>query len=66
MRTKVPLRMLLVVFANFCRPCSGKVGRHESIDDLFTNEETFHYTQKHVNLRADIGVDQDAVERAFR
>ena len=66
MRTKFRQWMLLVVFANFCRPCSAKVGRHESINDLFTDEETFHYTQEHVNLRADIGLDQDAAERAFR
>ena len=66
MRIKIPPWMLLVVFANFFRPCSAKVGRHESINDLFTDEETSHYTQEHVNLRADIGVDQDAAERAFR
>ena len=66
MRTKFLQWMLLVVFANFCRLCSAKVGRHESINDLFTDEETFHYTQEHVNLRADIGLDQDAAERAFR
>ena len=46
--------------------CHAKVGRHESINDLFTDEETFHYTQEHVDLRADVAVDQDAAEKAFR
>ena len=68
MKTSYPdlLLIVLCVLANFCRPCSAKVGRHESINDLFTDEETFHYTQEHLDLRADVAVDQDAAEKAFR
>ena len=46
--------------------CFAKVGRHESINDLFTDEETFHYTDDHVKLREELQVDQDAVQKAFR
>ena len=56
--------MCMVVFV--LATCYAKVGRHESINDLFTDEETFHYTQEHVDLKADINVDQDAAEKAFR
>ena len=68
MKTSDPDLLLIVVcvLAYFCLSCTAKVGRHESINDLFTDEETFHYTQEHVDLRADIAVDQDAAEKAFR
>ena len=61
------MRLIVVsVLVSCCQPCSAKVGRHESINDLFTDEETYHYTQEHVDLRADINLDQDAAEKAFR
>ena len=41
----------LIVVCASANICSAKVGRHESINDLFTDEETFHYTQEHVDLR---------------
>ena len=59
---------VLVVFCGLAAfsLCYAKVGRHESINDLFTDEETFHYTDDHVKLREELKVDQDAVQKAFR